>query len=68
MLRPVAHQVHQANRARLLAAERKARVKVKDADRMLPLLDRADFGHAAGSAAIQASIAARAAGSSIVGA
>src|SRR3546814_10221283 len=33
MMRPIAHQVHQPNRARLLPAERKARMEVEDTDR-----------------------------------
>src|SRR3546814_3080601 len=64
MMRPIAHQVHQPNRARLLPAERKARMEVEDTDR--PGRPGRIGTHACGSSAAHASIAARASASSIV--
>src|SRR3546814_3537705 len=66
MMRPIAHQVHQPNRARLLPAERKARMEVEDTDR--PGRPGRIGTHACGSSAAHASIAARASALSIVGA
>src|SRR3546814_9107880 len=56
MMRPIAHQVHQPNRARLLPAERKARMEVEDTDR--PGRPGRIGTHACGSSAAHASIAA----------
>ena len=66
VMRAVPHQVHQPDGTRLLSAKRKTRMEVQNADR--PGWRRLVRAHACGSSAAHASIAARASGSSMVGA